>query len=207
MDNTSSKFDKPRIYAGWKGGLDVYNVYVAYSDSDGAHWNERVSIPHGDDVPERDMIHLCSDSDGNAFAVWSLNRDRTDDHAIALGFSQSGNGGQSWAAETRIQDNLNGFIHSTSSLNGGKTMRVSTYPTIAVDQTTDDIYVVWAEKVSSQSGADSDIYFTKSTNGGQSWSPKARVNTTSTGDQWDPYLTWDPCTSGLVVVYLDSRNF
>ncbi|GAB4329704.1 MAG: hypothetical protein Kow0037_04880 [Calditrichia bacterium] len=67
------------------------------------------------------------------------------------------------------------------------------------------IYIVFADQVNSP--LDTDVFLYKSTDGGESWSGRIRVNADSSGrHQFFPWATIDPATGALYVVYYDRRN-
>jgi hypothetical protein len=206
-DNYSTGPYGGRIYCGWDTDAEVL---IAESEYNGASWASPYSVQLGNiqAIARRFSPNLHTDSNGVAYAVWSL--DDSDGAAKSIGFSKSTNGGGSWSAETVIR-NITGGCRSLSGecLGGGKTMRVQSIPSMTIDQGTGHVYVVWAS-LAPPSYDETDIYLIKSTNGGTSWSPAKRVNQDSYGngkDQWFPWIAWVECTGELVVAYLDSRAF
>lgn len=118
-----------------------------------------------------------------------------------LGFNKSSDGGLSWGTPQEIRVvNFNGGAHGVSFFN---------FPVMAVDASSGCrrgwIYIVYAEK----NPTGPDIFLTRSTDRGTSWSEPVKVNQDrdSTKDQWQPWLPVDPATGNLFVAYLDARNF
>lgn len=90
--------------------------------------------------------------------------------------------------------------------------RVATLPqaVVANDGT---IYVTWEQVVPAPNSGDTyrpdgqaQVVFTKSTNGGLTWTPPAPVDIQSFGHQWWPNLEYDKSTDTLVLIYYDSRE-
>lgn len=96
-------------------------------------------------------------------------------------------------------------MHGLTGLGGNKQLRSNSFPSMAVNQQNGHIYIAWCEQVASEN---QDIYFSKSTDNGLSWSTPQKVNQdNSINDQWFPWITCDPNNNAIAVVYFDSRNF
>ncbi len=122
-----------------------------------------------------------------------------------LGFNKSTDGGASWGTATSIVT-INGIGGTLNK--GGNSIRAFSYPSMAVDRSNGPrrgwIYIVYPEK----NPTTPDIKLIRSTDGGGSWSAPQKVNQDTSGkDQWSPWMTVDPVTGALFVVYYDSRNF
>ena len=88
--------------------------------------------------------------------------------------------------------------------------RVNSFPVIGTDPTNANVlYAVWPEN---PAGADdSDIMFSRSTDGGNTWSAPIRVNDdiNAVGDfnsQFFPWLAVDPVDSSINIVWYDDRT-
>jgi hypothetical protein len=89
--------------------------------------------------------------------------------------------------------------------NSARTFRTNAFPQAAVNPVTGDIYVVFDDQPNG-SADKADIYFTESSNGGQSWSNRLRVNDDATNnDQWQPTLAVTPDGSHLGIFWYDRR--
>jgi photosystem II stability/assembly factor-like uncharacterized protein len=125
-----------------------------------------------------------------------------------VGFNKSTDGGATWGTQTSAAGPIADIRGNFTK--GGYTIRVSSFPSMAVDKSFGPyrgwIYIFYP----AQPGSNPDIYMVKSTNGGTSWSTPMKVNQnteSSRRDQWYPWATVDPSTGHLYVVYYDSRNF
>ena len=79
-------------------------------------------------------------------------------------------------------------------------IRVSSIPTMVVDPTNSNVYLAFVE-----GGSSYHIYFTRSTDGGSSWSTPTIVTQDTTGDQVFPWLTVN--ATGIVsLVYYEVDN-
>lgn len=67
------------------------------------------------------------------------------------------------------------------------------------------LYIVWADQRNGED--DTDIWFTRSHNYGDNWSPAQRINNDGKGKhQYLPWMAIDQTTGYLYVVYYDRRN-
>jgi hypothetical protein len=88
-------------------------------------------------------------------------------------------------------------------------IRTDIFPRMAADNsftsTRGNVYIVWA--ANPQTGTDlADIFFSRSTDYGVTWSAKARVNDDNTmTDQWMPAITCDKKTGKIFIYWFDSR--
>ncbi len=76
-------------------------------------------------------------------------------------------------------------------------------PGFAVSPTNGNLYIVWAD----YRNGDSDIYFARSTDGGDTWSTPVRLNDDPVGngiDQWQPQVTVAP-NGRVAVMWFDRR--
>ena len=118
-----------------------------------------------------------------------------------LGFNVSTDGGTSWSGAKDLRRiTFNGSAHGVSFFN---------HPSMAVDRSDSPkrgwIYIVYAERNPSAP----DIFIIRSTDSGVSWSDPVKVNQDggNTRDQWQPWISVDPATGNVFIIYLDSRNF
>lgn len=101
-------------------------------------------------------------------------------------FSKSSDGGQTWTDSMRVNNDAGGASQSR--------------PSLVVDAA-GYIYVVWTDT----RGGNQDIYFSKSTDGGLSFSANVRVNDLTPNFQWNPDIAVDG--AGLIhAIWEDNRN-
>jgi hypothetical protein len=119
-------------------------------------------------------------------------------------FDRSFDGGQTFGSDMTIQTVGNGSRY----ING--TIWVFSFPAMDVDitggQYNGNIYVAYMDD--SPGFTDTDIYFTRSIDGGSTWSQKLRINDDPLNngcDQFHPWLTVAP-DGCIIAVYLDRRN-
>jgi PKD repeat protein len=120
----------------------------------------------------------------------------TNDTEIEI--TRSTDGGLTWSAQTVISAAVAAGSHNQG-------VNIQTGPD-------GEVYVAWAiyDSWAYPSGSDEvAIGFTKSTNGGTSWSTPVRVNQDPTGfanEHYFPWITCDPETGDLCVIFYDDRN-
>ncbi|HEC77601.1 MAG TPA: T9SS type A sorting domain-containing protein [candidate division WOR-3 bacterium] len=121
----------------------------------------------------------------------------------ALKLDLSTDGGQTFGSDRVIQNVsfVQGYINGS--------ITVFSFPAMDVDITggpnNGNIYVAYMDYSSGYT--DTDIYFTRSTDGGNTWSTKVRINDDPQNngcDQFHPWLTITP-DGDIVVVFLDRR--
>lgn len=193
--------------------LDYAKIYIRRSQNGGETWSGDVikfwtgaadELNHG--------VNLQTGPNGQVYAVWAVyyywdpyNGSNED----AIAFTKSMDGGVTWSNVTLAISNIKG--HRITPLGGGKTMRHNSFPSMAVDQTTGRIHVVWTNQgVPGINNGDPDIYLISSDDEGGSWSTPRRVNQDQLSNGKDQYFPWiasDPVTGTLACIFYDSRNF
>jgi hypothetical protein len=90
--------------------------------------------------------------------------------------------------------------------------RISTITSVTVAPN-QDVYVTWSQVNTVASNGDtyrpdgqSQVVYSKSTNGGNTWSPPAPIDAQAVGHQFWPDITVDKVTGELSVIYMDSRT-
>lgn len=212
VDNSSGSPYKGRVYCGWERYTWEGDIEVSYSTNYGSDWSTsaQISSALNAHTTYQSGVNIRTGPTGNVYAVWGLADDGSYT-ANGIGFSKSTNGGQTWTAAAKMWS-INGLSIS-GALEGqeldwsAKNMRVWGWPCMAVNQHNGNIYVVYPEVKCNTS--ETDIYMRKSTNEGFTWSDAVLINTDGecTGkDHWCPWITSDPVTGALVILFLDSRN-
>jgi len=149
-------------------------------------------------------VNLSVGPGGEVYGAWS-GYDAFPTAITHLGFNKSTNGGAAWGTAVSITDvaDIRGTLNK-----GGNIIRCNSFPSMAVDRSGGArngwIYIVYPAK----NPTTPDVFLVRSTNGGSSWSTPLKVNQDVSGkDQWFPWVSCDPATGALYIVYYDSRNF
>jgi hypothetical protein len=133
---------------------------------------------------------------GEVYAVWY------DYNSGNIKFDKSTDGGLSWGTDVTVSSFDDNFPSNPCG-----SFRTPSYPVIGCDISTGPrrgwLYVCWADA----RNGNPDIYFSRSTNGGTSWSSASRVDDDATGRwQWWQWLSVHPTTGDIGVSWLDRRE-
>jgi hypothetical protein len=178
------------IYLVW---FDVRNgnrdIYFAKSTDGGKSFQRNVRVDDTGSSPSNQYrVSMALDNDGNIYVVWSDDRNGRRD----IYFSKSTDGGESFGKNVRVDDT------------GLPSDSIQAWPRICVDRG-ENIYVSWFDARNEK--LNYDIYFAKSTDGGNSFWKNIRVDDTGRWRtrQCRPCMAIDP-DGNLYIVWDDERN-
>jgi hypothetical protein len=182
-------------YVVWMHLMDDYAVYFTRSTNGGASFDPVTRISqHGDGWCPAVTVGPA----GDIHAVWF------DQTMSRVRYRSSLDGGVTWGVE-RTVSYCSSSSWQTSSCGG---FRINHYPAIAADisfgPNRGSVYIAYDLP---HGTADSDILFSRSTNGGVSWSDTIRINTDNTrrGQFW-PWIAVHPRTGDIGISWLDRRG-
>lgn len=120
-------------------------------------------------------------------------------------FDKSENGGKTWMEEdVVVADQPKGWAMNIPGVN-----RTNGFPVTGCDLSNGKhrgtIYINWADQKNGED--DTDIWLSKSTDGGNTWSERIRVNNDKGKAQ--QFLTWmsvDPITGHIYIIFYDQRD-
>ena len=202
-----------RVYDAWTdfGGVNDNNIVIKYSTNFGQTWSSAVNVSSTLNAGSHNQgVNVQTGPNGEVYAVWAI-YDNWPGGEDAIGFAKSTNGGVSWTASRvygaltpngNFNFGIRGYIKPTS-------IRVSSFPSMAVDRNNGNIYVTWTQKGVTPAGTDPDIVMIKSTNGGTTWSSPVRVNDdplNNTKDQYYSWITVDQSTGHVHLIFYDNRE-
>ncbi|MBN1448173.1 MAG: glycosyl hydrolase [Bacteroidetes bacterium] len=120
-------------------------------------------------------------------------------------FDRSFDGGVTWGEDRIISDQPGGWDISVSGI-----MRANGLPVTATDISSSphrgNVYVNWVD----QRNGDPDVFIMRSGDHGSTWTNPIRVNDDEPGNGKDQFFTWmtvDPITGDLAIVYHDRRQY
>jgi len=211
IDNSLTSTYNGNLYSAWTsfGGTNNDDIEISRSEDDGVTWSTPINVSSAVNAGSHCQgVNVHTGPAGEVYAAFSI-YDGGPEGAIGLAVSEDG--GVTYAPATRIIDDIKGIRQAGVS----KDMRVNSFPSMAVDISdgpySGNIYVVWANigVPGTNVGPEIDVYMIKSTNGGDDWSEPIRVNQDPMGEgkeHYFPWLTCDPETGTLAVVFYDDRN-
>jgi hypothetical protein len=211
VDTSSTSPYNNRLYIPWKRVINAdssTHIHSVYSTDDGLTWSKPTPISlrfpgtSEDTTFGQSFPLIRTGPDGTAYCVWNSGTER------AVRFSHSTDGGVTWSQPTIVQRYNRFGIQSTvanqtnSRVKG--VVRAETYPTMVVDNTQGirrgTVYVAYCgDRIPN-------VYFTKSTDQGATWSVPVIVHSDTSNDQFWPWIALDPLSGNLAVMYSCSRE-
>jgi hypothetical protein len=213
VDNSATSPFVGNLYNAWTDfyGPNNNNIEIIRSTNAGVSWTNKQNISSAVNAGSHNQgVNIQTGPNGEVYAIWSIYDSWPSDEK-AIGFAKSMDGGVTFSTATRIINNIKG-IRTTEV---GKNHRVNSFPSMATDISggayDGNIYIVWANigVPGVNSGTSTDIYMIRSTNQGQTWSTPIKVNQDPTGlgkKHYFPWITCDPETGALSVIFYDDRN-
>ncbi len=197
-----------RVWIGWSDFRNYnWDVFLARSDDRGATFGANVRV---DDFPDFERVHerpaLAASRDGIVHAVWTDLRAREADTNVF--YARSADLGATFSANRQVDDSRVGFDPDVD------TPTNQWHPALALDRTR--LFVAWQD----DRLGNNDVFFTTSTDGGDSFAAAERVDDTGTGTsaQTRPslaiggrggrrrcYVAWEDDRNGDRDVYLARR--
>lgn len=204
-DNSPSSPYYGRVYAAWVRYSPPYPLVFVYTDDGGQNWSaiQQVNSP----IDRNYGGGLVVDKQGVVYAVWAAVTSSSPFTEKYTGFAKSTNGGTSWTVTENafVTNGIQGILPTKQNI------RVNSNPQLAIDlsggATHGWLYVVTTQKNTSVAGADPDIIFNRSTDGGATWSGGIRVNQDQLNNgkiQFFPAMTVDEY-GGINVIFYDDR--
>jgi hypothetical protein len=235
VGNVTTLSDKPSIAVDNSGGANNGNVYVCWTrfidtsnPSDGAADTSELRFSRSTDggatyVNEQviqaqgPMPFGCSVKvapNGQVNVVWA---DRIGATAGDIRFRSSTDGGQTFGGNVQVSTGNRlpgtdrvvscGVNNNRTTLNGN--IRMLHQAWLAVDTTgstnNGNLYVVWARDPTGNTD-NSDVFFSRSTNGGANWSAPQQLGGGTTTDQFEPVVAVGGDEGTVSVAWYDRRN-
>ncbi len=212
VDNSETSPYQGNLYIPWKrvwAKDSATQIVISKSTDKGNTWTQPVAVSPrlpgtSEDTTYGQSFPLAvTGPNGEIYLVWNNGIEH------AIGFSRSTDGGNTWTS-ARLVKYYNIFGKSKEIEPGiwrhvvkGR-VRAEAYPSLAVDITNGQrkgwLYLTWA--------ADSvpNIYFSRSTDKGETWSEPVIVHSVTKNDQLWQWIALDRSTGDIAVMYLDSRD-
>ncbi len=201
------------LYDVWTdfGGGNDNQIVMKRSTDNGETWGAKMKLSGAVNAGNHNQgVNVRTGPNGEVYAAWTI-YDNWPSDEDAIGFARSFDGGLTWDPSFRIIDNIRGIRNSGVPQN----MRVNSFPCMAVDASdgaySGNIYVVWTNigVPGVNTGGDTDVYFIKSSDDGDTWSAPIKVNQDEAGQGKTHYLPWicvDASNGTISVIFYDNRN-
>lgn len=202
-------FERDRTYVTWtqfdvygsKDPIDKSVIMLSYSDNEGKSWSEAevISKIPGDCIDDDQTAEGAVPAiglNGEAHVAWA-----NDEKIYFTTFIA----GDSIRTEKVIAQQIGGWNQEIEGLNRTNGMPV-TVSDMSNSPHRGSIYVCWSDQRNGE--LNTDIFITKSTDGGATWSEAQLINDDATSKhQFLPWLTIDQTTGYLYAIFYDRRNY
>jgi parallel beta-helix repeat protein len=186
-NDTKNEQKTPSMAIGPDGSINIvwedrrttsYDIYFAKSTDGGKTFPFNTKVSDAPGITDELTPKIAIDSSGIIYVVW---QDKRADANGDIFFSKSVDGGTSFSVNYQL----------TSTGTQG-------WPSVAVYGS--NVYVVWHNNP----GTGFDIYFMRSTNGGNSWSAQSKIDHSPSGDQTYPSMAIGNAGE-IFIVWHDNR--
>lgn len=206
VDKTATSPFKDNIYAIWHNGLPVI---VNHRTGPGGAWQTPIQISGAETTGTGIGADITTDSAGNVFAFWP------DTGSQGIYVAKSTNGGSSFGSPVHIATTFQSFnfpVPADASRLPLIYASAGTYKNGA----TNNVYVTWTDLASGTGCGPNDpgtnasspckarIWFSRSTDGGSTWSTTMINNQSGLNDQFNQRLVVDPSSGKVAVMYYDT---
>jgi hypothetical protein len=208
VDLTQSAY-RGNIYVTWtefdqygsSNPSDSSRIRFSKSTDEGETWSNAITISDvsGDCIDSDNTTEgavPCIGPDGDIYVSWA--------GPVGLVFDKSTDGGVTWGTDIFVSDIPGGWDYDIPGI-----MRCNGLPITMCDISESpyngDIYICWSDQ--RNGSTDTDVFLSKSTDSGATWSPAARVNDdVTTRHQFFVWSDVDQSTGHLWFVFYDRRN-
>jgi hypothetical protein len=212
QDKEWAAFDRlnDRVYCTWTN-FDKYkstapgdSTYIVFSWSKrkGKKWSKPVRISRlagdcldGDNTTEGAVPSVGPN--GEIYVAWALGEN--------IWFDSSLDGGRTWLDnDIRAARIAGGWSHDIPGIGRANGMPV-TGTDLSSGPLRGSVYICWADQRNGEH--DTDIFFTYSRDGGNTWGPEIRVNKDGPGkQQFFPWMAVDQANGHIHIVFYDRRD-
>ena len=211
VDTATSSPYRGTLYIPWKRVINTDSstqIVIARSTDRGLTWlppvavSDRFSGTSEATTFGQSFPLARTGPDGSVHLVWNSGTESS------VRYARSTDGGVTWTSPRIIHtyepfgEKITIAGQSNSRVKG--IVRAEAYPTLAIDNTgganNGNLYLVWA------ADNEPNIYFSRSTDNGDTWSTPTMPLTDPSNDQFWPWIAVDPTNGDIAVMYFDSRD-
>ncbi len=210
VDNSPSSPYFKRLYIPWKRVTardSATQIVLTHSDDKGLTWSKPVNVSarlsgSSEDTTFGQSFPLTiSGKGGEVYTIWNYGPKH------GIGFAKSSDGGTTFTVPRIIQTYKplgvarkipEGIRHTLKGV-----VRVESYPSMVCDidsKHPDWLYLCWAADETPN------VYFSRSTDKGETWSAPKIVHSDTTNDQFWSWIAIDRTSGDLAIMYADSRD-
>lgn len=208
VDMHSNQF-KGNVYVCWtefdsygsSNPSDSSRIKFSRSTDKGLTWSNAVTISDrsGNCIDSDNTVEgavPCVGPNGEIYVSWA--------GPLGLVFDKSTDGGLTWGNDILVSSIPGGWDFDVSGI-----YRCNGMPITACDTSQSpfrgNIYINWSDQRNGT--GNTDIFFVKSTDGGNTWSSPLKVNDDNTNrHQFFTWMTIDQTTGAIYIVFYDRRN-
>jgi hypothetical protein len=210
VDKSNTSLGKDNAYACWHNGLPQF---VNRRVGSGGTWGATpLQVSGSESTGTAIGCDIKTNSNGDVFVFWPTTGNRR------LLMAKSTNFGVSYGTPVIITTMFDGYDIGVPAFNG---RRILIYASGGAYKTAtkDNVYAVWTDlsgatgctTATNEPGSNvsstckTRIYFSRSTNGGTTWSAPVKIsNQAGLNDQFNPWLVVDETNGQLAVIYYDT---
>ncbi len=180
---------------------DSSRIRFSRSTDRGLSWSDAITVSDisGDCVDEDNTVEgavPCVGPNGEVYVSWA--------GPLGLMFDKSTNGGNNWGTDIFVSTIPGGWDFAVPGI-----YRCNGLPVTACDTSQSpfrgNIYINWSDQRNGT--GNTDVFLSKSTDGGNTWSAVKKVNDdNTTRHQFFTWMTIDQTTGVLYFVFYDRRN-
>ncbi len=211
IDNHTTSPFYGRHYTCWDRNN---NEKMAYSSNNGATWTE-VDLPASTGSGSGSRFDLgCElevEDDGTLHVVFNTLSCQATCNNEEMFHTVSTNGGVSWSTPTEVRDFSLVAFSNNSNPDAQDERGIGPFGAIGADNTGGPcdgfLYTTFGDYVAGEDENDTDVWVSRSTNGGTSWAAAVKVNDDGLANrsQFHSFLQVDQSTGDVVVAWHDAR--